>query len=47
MTVPDIIENFVDELIQGGIQKKKPKTIPDVWNGTKSKNTKQRTKGKR
>ena len=29
----EIIENFADELVRNGIQKKKPKPIPDVWNG--------------
>lgn len=30
-----LLESFVDELIQGGIQKKKPKAIPNVRNGEK------------
>jgi len=36
----EIIENFADELIRNGIQKKKPKAIPDVWNGRKGKHGK-------
>jgi len=36
----DLIENFVDELICNGIQKKKPKAIPNVWNERKGKHGK-------
>jgi hypothetical protein len=34
-TVFELIESFADELIRSGIQKKKPKPIPNVWNGKK------------
>ncbi|MDR2485541.1 MAG: hypothetical protein LBD55_09105 [Treponema sp.] len=36
-TAFDLIEKFMDELIMNGIQKKKPKAIPYVWNGRKGK----------
>jgi hypothetical protein len=39
-TTFELIENFADELIRNGIQKKKPKVIPNVWNGRKGKNGK-------
>ena len=36
----ELVENFADELIRNGIQKKKPKAIPDVWNERKGKHGK-------
>ena len=39
-SVFDLIESFVDELICGGIQRKKPKAIPNVRNGKGKKNGK-------
>ena len=34
----DLIEDFVDELIEGGIQDKKPEAITDIRNERKGNN---------
>jgi hypothetical protein len=45
-TVFDLIENFADELIRNGIQKKKPKAIPYVWTGRKGRESMAKYNGK-